>query len=182
MTPEEAQEAVELSLQDFLAKGDIYLLERNVSERAITHKLAMYLQDRVEDRHREEDLSVDCEYNRNAQLGEDAKKLLPMVQQKREAALLGKSAAEVGEETLKGYATFPDIIVHHRGENSRNTIVIEVKKEGSDVGDDYDGEKLISFTHPERGYRYTLGAFIKLGTGGRAGEYSITWFRGGKRL
>lgn len=44
---------------NYLLKNDIFLLENNVSERAITHKLAEYLQKEFPEWH------VDCEYNRD---------------------------------------------------------------------------------------------------------------------
>ena len=48
----------ELKLKDY------YLLEKDVNERSITHKLAGYLQKHLSE-HFDEHYDVDCEYNRN---------------------------------------------------------------------------------------------------------------------
>ena len=58
-------EKVKLALCDFFVEDDD-LLQRNVNERSITHKLAEYLQRQFEG------LKVDCEYNRR---GKDPKTL-----------------------------------------------------------------------------------------------------------
>src|SRR5580658_4141677 len=61
-----------------LLKNDLCLLQKDMSERAITHKLAEYLQDRIPD------LDVDCEYNRNVEDGPYAGKLLDALRTERE--------------------------------------------------------------------------------------------------
>lgn len=180
MTAADATQLVRDSIAEFLA-GEPYLLEHNLSERSLTHKLAMYVQRQIEARHSAEGLHVDCEYNRNAELGDNSEKLLKVVWDKRRARLGRLDAAVISQDTLNEYSTYPDIIVHRRGDNGHNAIVIEVKKDTSVVPDDYDVEKLTSFTHPERGYHYTLGAFVKLRTGGRAGEWDAIWFEDGQR-
>ena len=55
---QEVEAIVVASLRELL-QDDASLLQYDVSERAITHKLAEYLQYRFGDYH------VDCEYNRN---------------------------------------------------------------------------------------------------------------------
>lgn len=59
-----------------LFTNDLSLLEDDASERSITHKLAEYLQKRIPDMH------IDCEYNRNAALGEGAPKTLHILKTK----------------------------------------------------------------------------------------------------
>jgi len=51
-----------LKAVNLLYRNDLFLLKNNVSERAITHKLAFYLQDEFPEWH------VDCEYNRDTYL------------------------------------------------------------------------------------------------------------------
>jgi len=76
---------------------------------------------------------VDCEYNRN---GQTAKFLDP------------------NDE----HGKYPDIIIHKRGSNADNMIVIEAKKEGNNIGD--DDMKLRGFTSPNYEYRYDFGIHI----------------------
>src|SRR4051794_23576172 len=58
---------------DELFEKDLWLLQNDVSERAITHKLAEYLQFRFPKMY------VDCEYNRNYENGEYASKTLKYI-------------------------------------------------------------------------------------------------------
>ncbi len=58
MDNKELLEKVNNSIQCFLDE-DRYLLENNINERSITHKLAEHLQTEFRDYH------VDCEYNKN---------------------------------------------------------------------------------------------------------------------
>lgn len=67
MTRDKAEQIVAHSLSDLFA-NDRILLTNDVSERAITHKLAEYLKLHVAALGLAE-LSVDCEYNRNLETG-----------------------------------------------------------------------------------------------------------------
>ena len=58
MNPADIKDAFNKALKVFLEKED-YLLEKDVSERAMTHQLAEYLKVEFPDHN------VDCEYNRN---------------------------------------------------------------------------------------------------------------------
>ena len=88
-----------------LVLNDVYLLENDLHERTITHKLAEYLQPLFPG------WNVDCEYNRD---GHEPKRvrLRPIPEQG-------------GDE---GSNVFPDIIVHRRGDNDHNLLIIEAKK------------------------------------------------------
>jgi len=85
-----------------LFNQDAFLLEHNANERAVSHKLAEYLQQQFPD------YNVDCEYNRD---GSDIKKLDGI----REC------------ESNKTDRVLPDILVHIRGHDEDNLIVIEIK-------------------------------------------------------
>ncbi len=124
---------------------DIDLLDKNASERSISHKLAEHIQ-RYFPNH-----NVDCEYNRNEG---DIKKL--------------RSKLNVGvnlePDDLDAKAVFPDIIIHKRGKKV-NLAVIEVKKEKHVVEKDsnswnLDKKKLESFTKENGDYKYKLGLFL----------------------
>lgn len=165
MTRNEAERIVNDSLNELL-EHESFLLEHDVSERAITHKLAEYLLRHVRNLNCDGDMDVDCEYNRNIELGDGSPKYINIIVQRRRAELGGRDAADVPEEELEAVSALPDIIVHRRGNNQRNKLIVEVKKQNSAIDDDYDETKLCAFTGNENGnnYRYEHGVFIKMTT------------------
>lgn len=144
-----------------LFRYDEELLRREVNERSITHKLAEYLQIEF-DRW-----NVDCEYNKNG----DVKKELDGI----------KNALNEIPECAKHIKTdrvFPDIIVHLRGENTSNILVIEVKKRLNPNNSICDEKKLEFFTQKGQ-YHYSYGLFIKFnGTN----KPELKWFKEGKNM
>lgn len=115
------------------------LLDRNASERALTHHLARILAEDVPD-----PFVVDVEYNRHI---DDPKRLiLP----RRQAA----------DDELRATTVFPDIIVHVRGIDDHNLLVLEVKKPGEDLA--YDERKLRAFRDQ---LHYRHAAHVILGRG-----------------
>jgi hypothetical protein len=115
------------------------LLDLDVSERALSHHLAIYIAALVP---RDLALHVDAEYNRH---GADPKRLrLP-----RRNAL---------DREVRATTVFPDVIVHRRGTDDHNEIVLEVKKPGEDL--DYDTLKLRQF---REALRYRNAAHVILG-------------------
>jgi len=123
---------------DLLKVNDRDLIDNHVHERTISSRLAMYLQGLFPTYH------VDVEYNRN----EILQKILP-----REC-----------HGTRQG-GVFPDIIVHRRGSNEENLLVIEMKKAGNEAGIDCDKEKVRLFIKGD--FHYRFGALIVLGNGKR---------------
>jgi hypothetical protein len=136
MTNEEIKQELCLSLDQFRA-GDGDLLRRNLSERCITHQLANHIQVQFPRSH------VDCEYNRNM----DESKNIEVAQEDLSNALLEKYANRLNHlnpEELHSLSTFPDIVVHQREVNMpENLLVVEVKKDDSQVSLDLDRLKLI---------------------------------------
>jgi len=142
---------------DDLCERDRHLLDPdvNIKERSITHRLGMYLQRYFGDRW-----DIDCEYNRNLD-GNNIKRLPPPPSTPDQAA---------DWTDTKGRTIYPDIIVHQRGVNTHNLLVVEVKKQNS--GDSqWDFEKVkrlqADYAHLEQieaqkadpynmRYRYTL--------------------------
>lgn len=118
-------------------QADGSLLNVNASERSISHKFAEHLQKQFPD------LVVDCEYNRH---GNDIKML------RYYHSGLTKVA------NLEARTVFPDIVVHKRGNDKDNLLIIEIKK--SDSGQNYrpDLEKLKAFTGDQ--FRYKVGIFL----------------------
>jgi hypothetical protein len=181
MTQQEVAQLVSESLDELFSK-DLFLLENDVSERAITHKLAEHLQACF--KH----LNVDCEYNRNIELGEFSAKRLHMVVDDRREKFGSRRIVDATEddlEELKAYSTFPDIIIHRRGSNDQNLLVIEAKKGNSSVGDRIDFAKLSAFTDStgKDNYCYLYGVFIKFATRlANPPRPELTWFIDGSQV
>lgn len=148
---------IENALREFFRK-DACLLSLKVNERSITHKLAEYLQRQFAD------LDVDCEYNRHG------------IEKKELSFALGTTATDC--EHAK--TVYPDIIVHKRGRDSSNKLVIEVKKS---TGDNvtHDKKKLRVFTKPRGGYEYQLGLFLEFDVGEQSGLKHAECYQGVKR-
>lgn len=137
---------------DKLRERDRYLLDVDASERSITHHLAVYL-------HQEfESWNVDVEYNRDGH--EEVKRL--------------RNLPDVDRDNV-----FPDVIVHRRGNNDKNLLVVEVKKSCSENGSDEN--KLIEFTNPlaQNGLGYWWGLHLILDCEAQAND-SLRWYKRGK--
>jgi len=125
---------------DQLLSLDNYLLEKDVNERSISHRLAVYIEKHFPD------WDVDCEYNRDH---DDSKRLN-----------LEPGCIKSGD--LQATTVFPDIIIHKRG-TKNNFIVIEMKKDSRGQFDcAYDIRKLQAFKD-KLGYKFAI--FIKVKTG-----------------
>ena len=118
---------------------EITLLELDVNERSITHKIAEHLQEYF----REIRYDVDCEYNRD---GHDKK-------------TLQLEPRSVLNDNSEGDTVFPDIIVHVRGTRT-NLVVIEAKKNTN--RDKTDVEKLQAFKE-QLGYKLCYRLIINVG-------------------
>jgi hypothetical protein len=100
------------SISRFL-ENEKFILENSLNERTISFKLAEYL-------NREfTDYDVDCEYNRMVSGNID----LQYIQK-----TLNLEIDEISSDDTNGTTVYPDIIVHKRGNNDNNLLVIEVKK------------------------------------------------------
>jgi hypothetical protein len=135
---------------------DLYLLEHGVNERCITAKLGCHMHVRLKDVAGEKNaemptdkrLHVDCEYNR---FGDDTKWFpwdLPILDEARKEIY---------------YAPIPDIILHCRGPEGPNILVIEAKK--ADNANEFtaliDRLKLIGYLGPNMNYEF--GLYLSLG-------------------
>lgn len=133
-----------------LHAGDSFLLEHVAHERSITHKLAEYLQREFSD------YNVDCEYNKHGL----ATKLLPR---------------ECEERALE--FVYPDIVVHLRGNDDNNLLVVEAKLGKRTTIPECDATKLIEFTRSDGEYRYQLGLFIGFG---ELRAPQLVWYQDGQ--
>lgn len=139
---EEIKEKVIDSIKELYSE-DYYIIDNDVSERSITHKLAIYLQNQFTE------YDVDCEYNRNMK---NPKKITFIERNTRNRV-------------------FPDIIVHKRGEISNNLIIFEIKKcKDDNVTNKYlenkkhDIEKLKGYVNnnDEVPLKYKYGFFLEI--------------------
>lgn len=143
---------VKCSVLEFIEK-ESWLIENNLSEKCITHQLAIYIANHFPD------YNVDCEYNRKAT---ERKTIRILKQRFKDNNLLKNKALSELEKEILERAVFPDIIIHKRGEKS-NLCVIEVKKSNSRIQhQEYDYLKLESYTDKENDFNYQLGIFLLL--------------------
>lgn len=133
-----------------LKEQDAFLLEADVNERSLTHRLAIYIEAYFPG------WDVDCEYNR---MGDGDPKRIPDWRDLTEEP----EPAGLTRDT-EGRTVFPDIIVHHRGPRE-NLLVVEVKKSGSRQLVELDQKKL-RVLRDETGLGYTYGVTVVLPVGG----------------
>lgn len=141
------------SLQE-LYDQDGQILAQDVGERAICGRLFRLMEPKFPH------YNVDIEYNRKG-LGLEPKDI--------------EMPDENGDLTTN--RVFPDIIVHERGHNFRNLLVVEVKKSTNAVGDEHDHTKLQALCWQ---LRYQNGLFLRLSTGPEANLEQVQhqWFDG----
>lgn len=151
MAQVDVAELLEQALKNLL-EHDRYLLEIDVNERSLTHKLAEHIQQLCPAWH------VDCEYNRDG--AKDLPKYLKY----------GPSAFTTEDDT-NAKTVFPDIIVHQRG-TDENLLVMEVKKSSNGDKGNSDRDKLGAFQ--KKPFCYAYAAFIRLIVG-RQPTYKVEW-------
>ena len=127
-----------------LYQRDGSLIERQVNERSVAFRFGLYFNETIRETsfYTDNDLTIDFDYNRN--IGE-VKRM---------------------EGFSRTHGVYPDIILHHRGFNDKNVLVIEFKGFWNNNNGERrrDFHKLSEFTHPQRNdYQYGLGIFVDLG-------------------
>jgi hypothetical protein len=172
--PKWLREMVEESIRRFNASKDRMLLEEAeddqgkglgcVGERAITHRFAVQLEKLLFEKgypNEPAPISVDCEYNRRlGKLKEqhvtgDLKDRIQKIKKR-------KLEEDPVLDARYSFSVFPDIVVHQRGKNELNLLVIELKRASNSFDDELDNIKLHLFTAPDdgSGYGYILGASV----------------------
>lgn len=166
----DVREQMKLALKCFYKK-DWYLIEKNVNERSITHKLAIYMEQVFND------YDVDCEYNRNL----DKVKVLNTIADRYNSLELNDDSIELNHAKRRVY---PDIIVHRRRSDKRgdNLLVIEVKKfidQGQEnEAENFDIDKLKAYTNMLDELQYCYGMYINLSK--QVKKCDIKWFKDGE--
>jgi hypothetical protein len=123
-----------------LVRNDAYLLANNLGERCIAARLAMYLQGAFPE------YAVDAEYNRAG----DVPKRLGLPDE------CANYRNEHGESLV-----VPDVIVHRRGPEGPNILVLEVKKTSNPVPRDCDRARIHAFRDR---YGYQFAALLECET------------------
>ena len=133
---------------DILYENDMHLImnravnsrgkdeRHHVGERSIVFRFAHYLQNLIDANGSFQEYNLDCEYNRN---GAECKALPSFPN-----------------------GTYPDVIIHKRGSNDHNLLVIEFKtywNKGKSVIEK-DLSKLKEFTDIQGKYKFCKGYFI----------------------
>jgi hypothetical protein len=123
---------------EFYAR-ETWLIEHDVGERTLTHRIAAYLEKQYEG------WNVDCNYDR---LGERTLRL--------------PKGSIVSTDDRLGKSIFPDIVVHHRAV-PENLLAIEVRKASNHQPPEHDQHKLRALTDPHLWFAYRLGVYLVLG-------------------
>ena len=126
------------ALGEFYAR-EAFLLEHDVGERALTHRLAVHVEKHFPG------WEVDCDYNR---LGERTLRL--------------PRGAIVSTDDHLGKSIYPDIVVHQR-EIPNNLLAIEVRKAANHHALEHDQQKLRALTDPHLWFAYWIGVLLTLG-------------------
>ncbi len=127
------------------------MLELGVGEPTISQHIAGYIREAIP-----KSLSVDVEYNRH---GTGAKILqLP---------------PKDGSNQLIESTVRPDVVVHKRGDDEQNILVIELKKPGRDLS--RDRVKLEAF---RKQYQYQNAAHVIVGKRGSMTIGEVRWVDG----
>src|ERR1700757_776801 len=125
------------ALQEFYAQ-EAFLLERDLGERTLTHRLAVYMEKHYPG------WRVDCDYNR---LGERTLRL--------------PKGTIVSTDDALGKSIYPDIVVHRRAVPD-NLLAIEVRKAANHQPVDHDRHKLKALTDPHLWFAYAIGVLVTL--------------------
>ena len=155
-----------------LLKNEQANLERNISERNLSSHLAFYFKRRFNE------FDIDPEYNGSIDYKTNYKKGLEIAEYK-----INRIKKERNDNNF--YRITPDIIIHKRGVDEKNLVVIEVKKDVSESKEkEYDFIILEELTrdHCNNHFNYKLGIALELGTGKNAGKHEIKYFQNGSKV
>lgn len=118
---------------------DHILIQRGGMEQACVARLYYYMQKSIDKSPALKQYYLDCEYNKNGEM----------------------SKRYMDDDMGKHLIARPDIILHQRGTNDCNIVIVEFKgwwnsERRSDI------KKLTAFTDMDGTYRYSVGVFVKL--------------------
>jgi hypothetical protein len=149
------------AMLEFYAQ-EVFLLERDLGERTLTHRLAVYIEKQFPG------WQVDCDFNR---LGERTMRL--------------PHGTIASTDDHLGKSVYPDIVVHQR-DIPNNLLAIEVRKASNHQPIEHDQHKLKALTDPHLWFAYAVGALVTLArtnvahsevyAGGRMDQPTSIWF------
>lgn len=124
-------------------------IEKAVNERSMVFRIGIYIENIIKSSEEFKEYNLDAEYNRN----------------------------QTRAKYIKKKKTYPDLILHKRGNNNNNLLVVEFKK-GKPEQKDYklDIWKLKHFTKSDGGYEFKYGFYIEL----YKNKYKIEIYKEGK--
>lgn len=125
------------ALRDFYAH-ETFLFEKDVGERAVTHRFAVYLERQFSG------WAVDCNYDR---LGERTLHL--------------PRGAIISTDDHLGKSIYPDVVVHQR-EIPNNLLCVEIRKASNHTSLDHDQHKLMALTDAHVWFAYWIGVLLVL--------------------
>lgn len=129
------------ALEEFYAQ-ETFLLERDLGERTLTHRLAVYVERQFSG------WQVDCNYDR---LGERTLRL-------------PRGSSSSTDDHL-GKSIYPDIVVHQR-DIPNNLLAIELRKDSNHQPLEHDQRKLQALTDPNVWFAYAIGVLVIVGQSG----------------
>src|ERR1700722_4739781 len=151
------------AIEVFYAR-ETHLLKKDLGERTLTHRLAVYLENQFSG------WEVDCDYSR---LGERTLRL--------------PRGSIVSTDDHLGKSVYPDIVVHQR-EIPNNLLAVEIRKESNHQPPEHDQHKLRGLTDPHLWFAYRIGVYLTLGkkgvtasevyVGGVVDSHLSAWFAG----
>ncbi|MEN6393861.1 MAG: hypothetical protein ABFD53_08640 [Anaerolineaceae bacterium] len=156
---------------------DLDLIQRKAHERTIVANIynkantMINAKQAIDDRL--ENLGIDIEYNRNST---NPKRVY------EKCGMCPNEGCFIKARHLQYTTSSPDMIIHHRGFNDNNQVVVEYKKVSNRNNKERDDDKakLIYFTcqqpfldHENENYQYHTGFFIDLGID----RYFVTTFQ-----
>src|SRR5205809_5726830 len=126
------------ALAEFYAR-EAFLLEKDLGERALTHRLAVHFERQFLG------WEVDCDYDR---LGDRTLRL--------------PHGTIISTDDHLAKSIYPDIVVHQR-EIPNNLLAIEVRKAANHQPPEHDQHKLRALTDPHLWFAYAVGVLLVLG-------------------
>lgn len=178
MTDIQITTLVRQALDTLLQTSDIWLLENNLSEQSISHRIAFHLDPLFAD------YNIDCEYNGDVDRPNNKKAISILKTELQQFRLLRDKEASDLEKEFTSRAVFPDIIIHKRGTNNENLCILEVKKSTSKVDYEYDFIKLRSYTSNYNGNNliYKLGIFIEAVIDNENPSFNLRFYKEGQEI
>ncbi len=156
----ERKEDLAKAINEFILK-EKFILEKDLNERTLSHKLAEYLQKYFSDYY------VDCEYNRMK--GKNAED--PYITKELNLPIENTDSNGTEQKTV-----YPDIIIHKRGDNETNFLIIEMKKKVNSSEKKFDFKKLQAYT---KELEYKFGVYLEIES---IKLSDIRWFKDGKEI